>query len=223
LAVTTHVVFVVTAGAWNNPEPSIHPGDADHVTPVSLVLLTVALSCCVPDESTVALLGVTVTLIAGSTVTAAVADFVGSATLVAVTETVVVVVTLGAVNMPWPEIVPFVADQVTPLRLVLVTVALKGCVSREFKVALVGLIDTLTAGVTVTTAIANFVGSATLVAVTETIVSVFTVGAVNNPALEIDPLVADQVTAGLSVLMTAAVNCCVSAEETFAVVGEIEM
>jgi hypothetical protein len=222
-AVTTHVVFVVTEGAWNNPALLTEPAVVDQVTPVSLVLLTVALSCSVPDESTLALLGVTFTLTAGSTVTMTVANFVGSATLVAVTEAVVVVVTLGAVNIPWSVIVPFVANQVTPFRLLLVTVALKACVSSEFTVALVGLIDTLIRGVTVTRAVADLVGSATLVAVTETIKSVFTVDALNKPALEIDPLVADQVTAILSVLVTVAVNCWVWADSTLAAFGEIDI
>jgi hypothetical protein len=120
-------------------------------------------------------------------------------------------------------IVPFVANQVTPFRLLLVTVALKACVSSEFTVALVGLIDTLIRGVTVTRAVADLVGSATLVAVTETIKSVFTVDALNKPALEIDPLVADQVTAILSVLVTVAVNCWVWADSTLAAFGEIDI
>lgn len=82
-----------------------------------------------------------------------------------------------------------------------------------------GLIETLTAGVTVTTAVADWVGSATLVAVTETIVSAFTVGAVNRPALESDPFVADHFTARSLVLVTFAVNCCFSVEGTLAVAG----
>jgi len=62
-------------------------------------------------------------------------------------------------------------------------------------VTVVGLIETLTGGLTVTTAVADFVGSATLVTVTETVVSTVTVGALNKPALEIDPCVVDHVTA----------------------------
>ena len=53
------------------------------------------------------------------------ADCVLSATLVAVTVTLVVAVTLGAVNMPLGEIVPFEADQATERFEALLTVAVK--------------------------------------------------------------------------------------------------
>jgi hypothetical protein len=86
-------------------------------------------------------------------------------------------------------------------------------------VALVGLIDTLTAGVTVTVAVADSLESATLVAVTETVVSVVTLGAVNTPEPETDPLVADQVTERLLLPVTLAVNCWVKVEGTLAVEG----
>ena len=77
----------------------------------------------------------------------------------------------------------------------MLTVATNGCCFDEFMVTVVGLIETLTGGLTVTTAVADFVGSATLVTVTETVVSTVTVGALNKPALEIDPCVVDHVTA----------------------------
>ena len=50
---------------------------------------------------------------AGWTVTVALADFEVDATLIALTVTVVVVDTTGAVNKPVLEIVPALADQVT--------------------------------------------------------------------------------------------------------------
>jgi len=70
--------------------------------------------------------GVLETLIGGFTVTDTESETFGSATLVAVTETVVIVLTVGAVNNPLLEIDPFVADHVTPFLTVPVTVALKG-------------------------------------------------------------------------------------------------
>jgi hypothetical protein len=65
-------------------------------------------------------------------------------------------------------------------------------------------------GFTPIVARAYFVLSATLVACTTTLVAVVTLGDVNNPLLEIVPLVDDQLTAVLVVLLTDAVNCCVA-------------
>jgi hypothetical protein len=59
-------------------------------------------------------------------------------------------------------------------------------------------------GVTVTVAVADAVLSATLVAVITAVVFVVTAGAVNNPAVEIFPVDAFQVTAVSLVLMTVA-------------------
>ena len=50
-------------------------------------------------------------------------------------------------------------------------------------------------------------GDVWLVAVTVTAERVCTTGAVNNPVLEIEPALADQVTAVLLVPVTLAVNC----------------
>jgi hypothetical protein len=58
---------------------------------------------------------------AAFTVTVALADLVLSPTLVAVTVTVFVAVTVGAVNSPVVLTVPEVADQVTAVLLVFVT------------------------------------------------------------------------------------------------------
>jgi hypothetical protein len=55
--------------------------------------------------------------------TTAVADFVGSARLVAVTVALVLLVTLGAVYIPELEIVPAVAVHFTPVVVVLDTTA----------------------------------------------------------------------------------------------------
>ena len=101
------------------------------------------------------------------TVTVADADFVVSATLVAVT--VYVPAVAGAVYIPVLEIVPPVADQVTDVFVLPVTVAVNCWVAPVCTDAEVGLMLTTTGGggaVTVTVAEADFVGSATLVALT---------------------------------------------------------
>jgi hypothetical protein len=61
----------------------------------------------------------------GFTVTDTEFETFGSATLVAVTDTVVVLLTVGPVKTPLPEIVPCPAVQVTPFLVLPVTVALK--------------------------------------------------------------------------------------------------
>jgi hypothetical protein len=104
---------------------------------------------------------------------------------------------------------------------VLLTVAAKICSLEAFIVALAGLIVTLTGGVTVTTAVADLLASATLVAVTDTLVSEVTLGAVNRPELEIDPCVADHFTETSVVPVTFAVSCWFSVEATLAAVGVI--
>src|SRR5580692_5205004 len=121
--------------------------------------------------------------------------------------------------MPPPEIVPAVAVHVTRVSLVLVTVASKTCCRDAFIVTVVGLMLTLTGGVTVTTAVADSLESAKLVAVTETVVSEVTLGAVNRPELEMEPCVAVHFTDRSVVPVTFAVNCWVSVAATVAVVG----
>jgi hypothetical protein len=76
-------------------------------------------------------------------------------------------------------------------------------------------------GVTVTLALADLVGSATLIAFTVTDVFTVTVGAVNSPDDKIDPAVAVQATAVFDALLTVAVNCLVPADGTVAEVGEM--
>ena len=75
---------------------------ADQVTAVlvvPLVPVTVSVNCCVPPEATVVEVGEMVTaIVAGAgMVMEAVADLVGSATLVTVTVAVVLTLTVGAV------------------------------------------------------------------------------------------------------------------------------
>ncbi len=108
----------------------------------------------------------------------ALADFVESATLWAVTVTAWGVETLdGAIYRPAVEIVPAdgLIDQVTAVLLVPRTVAANCCVPEGAKLTVDGLRDTVTAWRSVITAVATFVGSATLVAV---IVTLWVVGAV---------------------------------------------
>jgi hypothetical protein len=80
----------------------------------------------VPPEVTETELGETVTetgVAGGITVTNALAPCVGSAALVALTVTLVLLVTIGAVKKPVLEIVPELADQDTAVLLVPCTVA----------------------------------------------------------------------------------------------------
>jgi hypothetical protein len=133
LAVTVAVVVALTLGAVNSPLLETLPMFADQVTDVFEVLVTVATNCCVPTDWMLAETGDTETLTVadGFTVTLACADFVVSATLVAFTVIVVVVVTLGAVNKPLLEIVPPVAAQVTLVFDVLLTMAPNCCVPAD--------------------------------------------------------------------------------------------
>ncbi len=75
---------------------------------------------------------------------------------------------VGAVNRPAVETVPPVADHVTAVFVVPVTVAVNCCVAPVITDALLGLIATATTGavVTVTVAEADFAVSATLIALT---------------------------------------------------------
>lgn len=89
-------------------------------------------------------------------------------------------------------------------------------------VRVVGVIATDTGGRTVTVAVADLLGSATLVAVTEIVSLDVTAGAVYSPVVVILPFETDQATAVLVLLATSAVNCWVRAENTLGCVGEIE-
>jgi len=206
--------------AVKRPAVETVPPVAVHVTAVLLLPVTVAVNCCVPPVSTVAVVGATVTETVGAafTVTAAVADLVVSATEVAFTEKLPAVV--PAVKRPAVEIVPPVAVHVTAVLLLPVTVAVNCCVPPVSTVAVVGATvrETVGAEFTVTAAVADLVMSATEVAFTEKLPAV--APAVKRPAVEIVPPVAVHVTAVFVLPVTVAVNCWVPPVRTVAVVGE---
>ena len=148
--------------------------------------------------------------VGGVTATVALDFFVVLALLVAVTVTLVLLLTFGAVNMPLLETVPAVADQVTAVLLVPWTVAANCCVFPDVRVVLDGetvmlIVDPV--GLTATIALAFFAVLALLVAVTVTLVLVVTVGAVKKPLVEIVPADDVQVTAVLVEPRTVALNC----------------
>src|SRR6266513_2927619 len=243
--------FGTTAGAVYRPELDIVPTVAlppvtpltCQVTAVLLVFCTVAVKCRVPPAPTVADTGeiVTLTTAAGVMVTCAEADFVGSAWDTAATVTMAGFgTTAGAVYRPELDIVPTVAlppvtpltCQVTAVLLVFSTVAVNCCVPPAPTVADTGEIVTRTtaAGVMVTCAEPDFVGSAWDTAATVTVAGFgTTAGAVYRPELDIVPTVplpqvpprTCQVTAELLVFCTVAVNCCVPPAPTVADTGEI--
>ena len=70
-------------------------------------------------------------------------------------------------------------------------------------------------------AVADLVGSATLVAVTVIVVVLVTDGAVKRPPVEMLPALAVQFTAVSLLPETVSVNCLVPPELTVAVVGEM--
>lgn len=146
VALIVTFVALFTLGAVNLPPSVIDPELVDQCTPVLLVPLTVAVNCCAPPAVTLAEAGdtATLTLADAETVTVALALLVVSATLVARTVTVVVVVTFGAVNVPVLEIVPALADQLTPVLLAPWTLAENCCVPPDATLADVGVMETLT-------------------------------------------------------------------------------
>ena len=133
---------------------------------------TVAVNCCVCPPYNVAVPGVTDTVTGGRSVIVAVADLLTSATDVAVTVAVACAATLaGAVYKPVALTVPApVTLHVTPVFAAFVTVAVNCCPCPPYNVAVPGVTDTVTAavGFTVTVAVADFVASATDVALTVT-------------------------------------------------------
>jgi hypothetical protein len=137
---------------------------ADQVTLVLLVPVTVAVNCWVPPVARDADLGDTEITTGAETVTVAEADWVVSAALVAVT--VYDPAVEGALYNPVEEIVPPVADQVTALFVLPVTVALNCCEAPVRSDTEVGEIATASGAVTTTAAEPDLVVSAMLVAVT---------------------------------------------------------
>jgi hypothetical protein len=126
---------------------------------------------------TCAVVGEIVTAIGGTIVTDAVADFVGSASEVAVMDIWAGLGTAaGAVYRPLVDIVPQAAPvqplpmmvQVTAVFAVFATVAVNCRWPPVITFAVVGEIVTATGGMTVTEAVADLVGSATEVALTDT-------------------------------------------------------
>lgn len=119
-AVTVTAVLLETAGAVYRPALEIVPLEACQVTLLLLVPCTDALNCCEPPEGTEATLGETATLtgVLGATVTSALDCAVGSAALVAVTVTLVLLETVGAMNIPPLPMEPALAAQVTAVLLV---------------------------------------------------------------------------------------------------------
>jgi len=162
----------------------------------------------------------------GTTVTCEVATLFPSATLVAVTVTLVEEVTEGAVNKPLVDIVPALACQVTAVLLVDVKAAENCCLPPDERVAAEGetLIAALFRGTTVTSETAVLESDA-LVAVTVTFVEDVTAGAVSRPVSEIVPALARQRMAEeripvLPADVRVAKNCCWAPEEIVAVAGE---
>lgn len=167
----------------------------------------------------------------GRTVTWEVATLLPSATLVAVTVTLVEAATEGAVNRPLLDIDPALACQVTAVLLVDVKAAENCCLPPDEIVAVAGemLIAILFCGTTVTSETALLAGSDALVATTVTLVEDVTVGAVNRPLCEIMPALARQKMVELPIPLLAldvsldvrvAENCCWAPEEIVTVDGE---
>ncbi|PYU51274.1 MAG: hypothetical protein DMG48_10540 [Acidobacteria bacterium] len=144
--------------------------------------VTVAVNCCVFVTSTLAVVGETDTAIGGVTVAVAVADFVASAADVATTLTfgfagtvpgavyvaaLPLEVVAGAMVPQLGEhgVPPCVRVQLTPLLLgSFVTAAVNCCVVFTVTFAVVGETETAMGGMTVTVAVADFVVSATEIA-----------------------------------------------------------
>src|SRR5262249_25914111 len=152
------------------------------------------------------------------TVTVALADFVVSAAVVAVTVKLPVV--WPAAKRPVLEIVPPVALQVTAALLLPVTEALNCCVAPVCNVAVVGVMLTETTGAcTVTVAVAFFVVSAAEVAVTVKLPAVC--WAVKKSVVWVVAPVGPLVAAVLLLPVTVALKCCFAAVGSVAVAGEM--
>jgi hypothetical protein len=125
------------------------------------------------------------------------------------------------VYRPDEETEPPVADQLRAVLVVPVTVAVNCFVPPVASVAELGAMETATTcgALTLTLADADWVGSATLVAVMMNVPALL--GAVYRPPAEIEPPVADHVTAVLELPLTVAVNCCDPPVVSDAEAGEI--
>ena len=207
--VAVTVKFPATIPATYNPFAEIVPPVAVQFRVVFEEPVTLALNCCEAPSKREAVFGATntLTLCAGAViVTLACANFVASATLVAVTVKFPAIV--PATYSPLVEIVPPVAVQLTPVFVAPVTLAVNCCEAPSKSESVFGATATLTlcaGALIVTLACANFVASATLVAVTINFPA--TVPATYNPAEEIVPPVALQVTPVFVAPVTLAENC----------------
>jgi hypothetical protein len=194
--VAVTVTFPAVAGAVRRPPAEIVPADVDHVMPLlETVPETLAENCCVAPVAMLAVVGEMVTefTTGAAMVTTAFAVFVGSARLV----TVIVAVpgVDAAVKTPAEVIVPELVDQEMDLFVTVpCTVALNCSVPPVATFAVVGEIVTeVTLGAaTAMVAVADFVVSAALVAVTVTVLAV--AGAVRRPLELIVPAEVFQVT-----------------------------
>jgi hypothetical protein len=172
-------------------------------------------NCLVCEALRVAVKGLILTPIVTMAVswTVALADFVGSATLVAVTVTAcAALIREGAVYNPFNKLPnEGVMDQFTDVFELPVTVAVNCLLCDAVRVADNGLILMLTMGVSWTVALADLVESATLVAVIITDCALLmTDGAVYNPfdKLPTEGFM-DQVTEVVELPVTVAANCLV--------------
>lgn len=146
VAVTVTLVDVETLGAVNIPPLETDPAVTDQFTAELVVPCTVATNCFVFPDVKVELDGETEMLTTGAAATLTVADacLVVSAALVAVTVTLVLADTFGAVKIPLLEMLPAVADQTTAVLLVPCTVAPNCSVAPEFRLDVAGETATLT-------------------------------------------------------------------------------
>jgi hypothetical protein len=189
LASATLVAVTVSvpafAGAVYTPPAVIVPSNALHVTTLSVVVpATVAANVSFPLAATVAAPGVTVTDVtvgvgagAAVTVTLDVSDWLGSATLFAVTVSTPALA--GAVYCPAAVIVPNNAFQVTDLSVAVpatvaknvtfplaTTAVVAGVTVTDVTLAVGGGVGFVGVAVTVIVACPTLVGSSTLLAVT---------------------------------------------------------
>ena len=216
------------AGAVYKPLVEMLPteGLIDHVTAVFVDPVTDAVNCCAPPAVRVEVAGL-IEIVTGAAckVIVAIAVWVLSAELVAVTVTVCAeVMEAGAVYSPLVEMLPTdgLIDQVAAVFVDPVTVAVNCCVLPACSVAVDGLIEIVTTGCTVTAAVAVFVLSAELVAVTVTVCcEVAEAGAAYSPLLEIVPTagLTDQLAVVLVEPETVAVNCWLLPAFTVVLVG----
>jgi hypothetical protein len=213
----TDCVALITGGAVYNPFDKVPTeGVMDQVTEVFALPVTSAVNCVLFEAVSAALRGLTPTLTpppaGGTSVTAALADLVASATLVAVTVTSSgPLITEGAVYNPFTKLpIEGVMDQVTEVFAAPVTVAENCEVWDAVREALGGFTFTMTlpGGASWTVALADLEVSATLVAVMVTVCEpLITEGAVYNPfdKLPIEGVM-DQATPVFALPVTVAVN-----------------